>query len=276
MQNLARQRDAWDEEITRHHRHPLRAVIDDEDLNNVYIDSSQKRLISKAVQIEPHFTVLDYGCGVGRWTLWFAQQVHHVVGVDISPKMVEVARQAADEAGIRNVEHHVIDDLPLPFRDGMFDLVNVVWVLRYITDGDELTRTVQEICRVIRPGGYVTLIELTTRGEPVFKTHDDESSAPRVYRRWEQYQSLFEECGMTMKENAISSASPLYWFYFAARSAARRRDLPDLLSPMAPLFVSVSLATEGLTTGLMQILPERDFFWCRHRFLCFEKPAIQT
>ena len=68
--------------------------------------------------------------------------------------MVE-GQAARTKQASANVEHYVIDDLPLPFRDGMFDLVNVVWVLRYITDGDELTRTVQEICRVIRPGGYV-------------------------------------------------------------------------------------------------------------------------
>lgn len=256
----------------QHPQHPLRAVIGTNDLNNIYIDGSQKRLVSKAVRLEPHFTVLDYGCGVGRWTLWFARQVRHVVGVDISPKMVGTARQAADEAGIRNAEHAVIDGLPLAFEDNTFDLVNAVWALRYIIDDDELARTISELCRVTRPGGHVTFIEMLARREPEFKEHEGEFSGAAVYRRGGDYRSLFEGCGMVLKKSTVSNASPLYWPFVAFRDAARRRNLPDPLSRLAPSVVSVSLAAEGLTTGLMQALSDRDLVWCRHRFFCFEKP----
>lgn len=266
------QRETWDEMAGQHPHHPLRAVIGADDLNNAYIDGSQKRLVSRAVRLEPHFSVLDYGCGVGRWTLWFARQVKHVVGVDISPGMVEAARQAADETGIRNAEHAVIDGLPLPFEDSAFDVVNAVWALRYITDDDELARTVGELCRVTRPGGHLTFIEMLARREPEFKEHEGEFSGAAVYRRGGDYRSLFEGCGMILKESTVSSASPLYWPFVAVRDAARRRNLPDPLSRLAPSAVSVSLAAEGLTTGLMQVLADRDLVWCRHRFFCFEKP----
>ena len=265
------QRETWDEMAGQYPHHPLRAVIGADDLNNAYIDGSQKRLVSRAVRLEPHFTVLDYGCGVGRWTLWFARQVKHVVGADISPKMVETARQAADEEGIHNAEHTVINGLPLPFEDSAFDLVNAVWALRYITDDDELARTVGELCRVTRPGGHVTFIEMLARSEPEFKEHEGEFSGAAVYRREGDYRSLFEGCGMTLKESTVSSASPLYWPFVAIRDVARRRNLPDSLSRLAPSAVSVSLAVDGLTTGLMQALVDRDLVWCRHRFFCFEK-----
>ncbi|MDV2481846.1 class I SAM-dependent methyltransferase [Methanoculleus sp. Wushi-C6] len=255
----------------RHLHHPLRAVISVDDQNNAYIDGSQKRLVSRAVRLEPHFSVLDYGCGVGRWTLWFAPQVQRVVGVDLSPKMVEAARQAAEQAGIRNVEHRAVEGMPLPFEDGAFDLVNAVWVLRYITDDGELVRTVQEICRVVRPGGHVTFIEMIADREREFKEHEGEFTGAAVYRQLEQYRSLFEGCGMTVQESAVSSASPLYWPYVAARNAAKRRNLPDL-SPLAPPLVSLSLAGEGLTTRLMQFLAGHSIVRCRHRFLCFQKP----
>jgi ubiquinone/menaquinone biosynthesis C-methylase UbiE len=266
------QRDAWDEVNVRHLHHPLRAVISVDDQNNAYIDGSQKRLVSRAVRLEPHFVVLDYGCGVGRWTLWFARQVHHVVGVDISPKMVEAARQAADQAGIHNVEHCAITGMPLPFEDGAFDLVNAIWVLRYITDDDELARSVQELCRVIRPGGHLTFVEKIAKKQPEFREHEGEFTGAAAYRRLEQYLSLFEGGGMTTKGSAVSSASPLYWSYVAARNAARRRGLPDPLSLIAPSMVSASLAGERLTTRLMQFLADQDLVRCRHRFLCFKKP----
>ncbi|MCK9307090.1 MAG: class I SAM-dependent methyltransferase [Methanoculleus sp.] len=256
----------------RHRHHPLRAVIGVDDLNNTYIDGSQKRLVSRAVRLEPHFVVLDYGCGVGRWTLWFARQVHHVVGVDISPKMVEAARQAADQAGIHNVEHCAITGMPLRFEDGAFDLVNAIWVLRYITDDDELARAVQELCRVIRPGGHLTFVEKIARKQPEFREHEGEFSGPTVYRRWEQYRSLFEGCGMTMKESAVSSASPLYWPYVIIRNTLRRWNLPDPLSLLAPKIVSLSLTGEGLTTRVMQFLVDLDLIHCSHRFFCFQKP----
>ena len=271
-QELKHQRDAWDEVNIRHPHHPLRAVIGVDDLNNIYIDGSQKRLISRAVGLEPYFTVLDYGCGVGRWTLWFARQVHRVVGVDISPKMVETARQEADTAGIRNVEHHTVRELPLPFESGAFDLVNVVWVLRYLTDEGELARTVNEICRVVRPGGHVTFIEKVARRQPEFKEHEGDFSGAAVFRRGEQYRSLFEECGMVMKESEVSSASPLYWSYVVVRDTVRRWNLPDLLSKLAPSIVSASIASDDLTARVMHFLNDSGIISCSHHFFCFRKP----
>jgi SAM-dependent methyltransferase len=271
-QDLKDQRDAWDELNLRHINHPLRAVIGIDDPDNDYIDSSQKRLVSRAVRLEPHFEVLDYGCGVGRWTLWFARQVRRVVGVDISPKMAEAARQAAEQAGIRNVEHDTIDGMPLPFEDGAFDLVNAVWVLRYIIDDDELARTVKELCRVVRPGGNVTFIEMIAGSQPEFREHEGEFTGPTVYRRWEQYRALFEDCGMVLKGSTISSVSPLYWSYIVVRKTARRWNLPDPLSRVSPLIVSASLAGESLTIRPMQFLADHHLISCRHRFLWFQKP----
>ncbi len=270
-QDLNDQREAWDALHARHVNHPFRAVIGTDDLDNTYIDRSQKRLVSRAIGLEPHFTVLDYGCGVGRWTLWFARQVHRVVGVDISPRMVEAARQAADTAGIRNAEHLAVEGIPLPFEDGAFDLVNAVWVLRYITDDDELARTVHDLCRIVRPGGYITFIEMIARRQPEFREHEGNFGGATVYRRWEDYQALFEECGMTTEKTAIASASPLYWPYAVLRSTVKRRNLPDVFSIAAPAIVSASLAAESLTAGPMRFLADRHLIYCQHRFFCFRK-----
>ena len=272
-QDLRAQRDAWDEANERHRGNPLRSVVSVDDLNTMYIDGSQKRLVSRAVRLEPHFTVLDYGCGVGRWTLWFAPEVHRVVGVDLSPKMVEAARRMAGNTGIQNAEHHTIEGMPFPFEDDAFDLVNAVWVLRYIIDDDELARTVEEICRVVRPGGHVTFIEMIAKKEPEFKEHEGVFTGAAVYRRLEQYRSLFEGCGMMMKMSAVSSASPLYWLYALIRDTAKRRSLPDPFSPLAPSIVSASLAAESLTATPMRLLADRGLIRCRHRFLCLQKPG---
>ena len=45
---------------------------------------------------------LDFGCGVGRMTLALAKRVKRVVGVDIAPQMLALARRNAEEAGTAN------------------------------------------------------------------------------------------------------------------------------------------------------------------------------
>ena len=49
-------------------------------------------------------TILDFGCGIGTKTLGLRDQVHSIKGIDISSKMIELARKNALDKGIENVE----------------------------------------------------------------------------------------------------------------------------------------------------------------------------
>jgi len=74
---------------------------------------------------------LDFGCGVGRLTLGLAPHAGHVVGVDISPPHLRLARERAEEVGIANV---AFDSISAPgdmdrYRD--FDLVISLIVLQH-------------------------------------------------------------------------------------------------------------------------------------------------
>jgi SAM-dependent methyltransferase len=81
--------------------------------------------------------VLDLACGFGFYTRLLKQRgAAQVVGVDISPEMIRLARQQEreDPAG---VEYRVGDAIHLPLI-GLFDLVTAVYLLNYATSKDEL------------------------------------------------------------------------------------------------------------------------------------------
>ena len=74
---------------------------------------------------------IDFGCGVGRLTVHLASCCEEVVGIDVSPGMLEEAQRNFDERGITNARLVVGDDM-LSQIDGTFDFINSYIVLQHI------------------------------------------------------------------------------------------------------------------------------------------------
>lgn len=95
--------------------------------------------------------VLDFGCGVGRLVIPFARSAAEVVGVDVSPTMLEQTRIHCDQLGLSNVVLELSDDA-LSRVTGQFDLVHTCIVLQHI----EIARGRQlfaELVKRVAPGG---------------------------------------------------------------------------------------------------------------------------
>lgn len=88
--------------------------------------------------------VLEVGCGPGELSARISEEVGaDVLAVDISPRMVELARA-------RGVDARTGDVQDLPFPDGSFDCAVAAWMLYHVPDVD---RALAELARVLRPRG---------------------------------------------------------------------------------------------------------------------------
>jgi arsenite methyltransferase len=115
--------------------------------------------------IEPGAVVLDLGCGAGTDLLIAAQMASpegHVIGVDMTPTMLDRARASADEMRLPNVELHesLIESLPL--ADATVDVVISNGVIDLVPDKDAVF---EEIDRVLRPGGRLQFADVIVHTE---------------------------------------------------------------------------------------------------------------
>jgi demethylmenaquinone methyltransferase/2-methoxy-6-polyprenyl-1,4-benzoquinol methylase len=117
---------------------------------------------------------LDVATGTGDLALELAGRVGpdgEVVGSDFSERMLELARaKAAARPGVllpSAVRFEAGNALALPYRDGEFDAATVGFGARNFSD---LERGVREMARVVRPGGHVVILEITTPRRPPLST----------------------------------------------------------------------------------------------------------
>ena len=104
--------------------------------------------------------VLDFGCGWGGETLWLADRVQSVRGVDVDARAIAQANSAADAASADNCRFEWSPDGRLPFADCSFDAVLSTDTFEHVMD---LDLAFSEIARVLRPGG-----SLLSRFGPLF------------------------------------------------------------------------------------------------------------
>ena len=106
-------------------------------------------------------TVLDLACGEGTFAVELARRGYRVTGVDLSPEMLELAREKAREAGV-TVEFLQQDmrSLDLPWR---FDLVTC-WYdsLNYLLEHEDLLKTFANVAEVLNPDGLF-IFDMNTR-----------------------------------------------------------------------------------------------------------------
>lgn len=124
-----------------------------------------KRWRRKAImQLAPFHpkSVLDIATGTGDFAILSAKmlQPQEVIGADLSNKMLEIGREKVKAEGLKQVISLRKEDcLNLSFPDNRFDAVTAAFGIRNFQD---LDKGLREMCRVLKKGGHLSIIELTT------------------------------------------------------------------------------------------------------------------
>lgn len=128
------------------------------------VDKSWRRKAVARIVSQKPSKVLDIACGTGDFTIALAQAgVPEVMGVDISEGMLEVGRQKVAALGL-NIEMKVDDSESLSLADDSVDAVSVAFGVRNF---EHLQLGLNEMHRVIRPGGQVCVVELSVPSNPI-------------------------------------------------------------------------------------------------------------
>jgi demethylmenaquinone methyltransferase/2-methoxy-6-polyprenyl-1,4-benzoquinol methylase len=115
--------------------------------------------------------VLDIAAGTGDLTQAFARRVGPrgcVVHTDINEAMLSTGRDRMVDAGL-NLPTVICDAEHLPFASQRFDLVSVAFGLRNMTHKDQ---ALAEMCRVLKPGGKLLVLEFSKVAKPLEKLYD--------------------------------------------------------------------------------------------------------
>jgi SAM-dependent methyltransferase len=115
-------------------------------------------------QLRPGQVVLDLGCGGGLDAFLAAQQVGaegRVIGLDMTPEMVNKATASARKGGYTNVDFRVAEIERLPVADDSVDVVISNCVINHTPDKPAAFK---EVHRVLKPGGSLFLSDLVTTG----------------------------------------------------------------------------------------------------------------
>jgi len=122
---------------------------------NHYIDLLQKMALEELLELRGDEIALDFGCGSGRFSYWIAPRVKKVVGLEITPEMIELAEK---NRTVNNVEFMAYDGVHFPVIPYPFDLVLSVGVLQ-IMKGESLKQTLSGLTQYLKKDGRLYLIE---------------------------------------------------------------------------------------------------------------------
>ncbi|MEH1923693.1 class I SAM-dependent methyltransferase [Nostoc sp.] len=121
-----------------------------------------RQLALQGLTIHSDTQILDLCCGSGQTTQFLAKTSQHVTGLDASPKSLQRARQNVPEASY--IEAFAEE---MPFADNLFDLVHISVALHEMQP-QQLQKIINEVYRVLKPGGVFTLVDFHAPTNPIF------------------------------------------------------------------------------------------------------------
>ncbi len=118
-----------------------------------FVDEVETQLAFKLFKPEKGMKILDVGCGTGNFSIKLAKMGVYVTGIDISNKMLLIAREKVKNMGL-DVKFKKMDVYDIAFPDNHFDDVISMATFEFIKQPQ---RAFQEMMRILKPGGLMLI-----------------------------------------------------------------------------------------------------------------------
>lgn len=126
---------------------------------SLFWDKNQFKLILEHIALEEIHRFLDVGCGLGYLTFLmsgFLNKDCDILGIDIDSKLINIARGNAKKYNLFNILFEVGNTYALKEKNDSFDFIAAQLVLSHL---ERPENAIKELLRVLKPGGYLLLIE---------------------------------------------------------------------------------------------------------------------
>lgn len=121
------------------------------------------RMTLAAAEAGREDTVLDVACGGGIVACAFAPHVRHATGIDVTPAMLERARQLAADKNLTNLSWEQGDVATLPFDDASFSIVVTRFTFHHFLDPLSVMKEMKRVCA---PGGRIVVVDMYCSDDP--------------------------------------------------------------------------------------------------------------
>jgi SAM-dependent methyltransferase len=222
-----------------------------------YRDAAEKAVLLDRLGELKGRALLEIGCGGGRWTVWLAPRFDRVVASDISPVMVERARERVREAGLTHVELVAasMEELAL---EGTFDTVYLGSCLHYMSE-DAIDEGLARLATHTDPGALVLSRDTVSLiGRTFHRQERYGGDDPAIYRPADWYAERFATHGFARVDAWPTHVTPLAW--------RMRKLLPGALLDRALALELPAAAREVRWQKLLHRTGDKD-----HCFFRYEK-----
>lgn len=212
--------------------------------------------------------VLDLACGPGIVTVELARDAREVVAFDLTPEMLQKARERCAQAGLMNVRFEQGTAEALPFADASFDAVVTRFTMHHFASPAVVA---SQLARVVRPGGRIVIADsLSSHIADEAELHNAleilrDPSHIRMLSR-EQLLAIIQEAGFTVLSESTWERPREF------EEWAQIVDDPTRTDPLRT--VMYQLARAGMSAGINLHLDAERIVFVHHMLLVVaEKPS---
>ena len=128
----------------------------------------RKKAVREIADVQQRVQVLDVACGTGDFTIEIARNVAEgskIIGIDLSEGMMKVGREKIAASGVDALLEYG-DCEALNYPENKFDRISVGFGVRNF---EHLDLGLKEMCRVLKPGGKLVILELSVPSNPIIR-----------------------------------------------------------------------------------------------------------